>query len=227
MNRNLPRLFPLLLIVMLMAGCSVAPTANQPRQAVTPAKVSPQPARETVYLVQAGDTLSAIGRRFAVTSLQIQYRNNITDPRKLKIGTRLVIPHKNQQVPQTFVGKAAFIWPLRHLDVSSEFGSRNGRHKGIDLRAPTGTSIYAAADGVVHFSGRQRGYGKVIILKHENNVQTFYAHNNKNMVSKGQRIRQGELIARVGRTGNASGSHLHFEYVQGRQRLNPRDYLGQ
>jgi murein DD-endopeptidase MepM/ murein hydrolase activator NlpD len=111
------------------------------------------------------------------------------------------------------------------VNVSSEFGTRNGRHKGIDLRAPRGTSIYAAADGVVYFAGRQRGYGNVIILKHEGNIKTFYAHNEKNMVSKGQQIRQGELIGRVGRTGNASGSHLHFEYVQGRQRLNPRDYI--
>jgi len=175
--------------------------------------------------VRSGDTLSAIGRRFSVTSLQIQYRNDIADPRNLKIGVRLVIPHKSQQLPDSFTSNARFICPLKYLDVSSKFGSRNNRHKGIDLRAPRGTAIRTSADGEVHFVGKQNSYGRVIIVKHTDNIQTFYGHNDKNLVKKGQRGKQGEKIATVGRTGNATGYHVHFEIIRGRLPLNPRNYL--
>jgi len=212
-----------LFILMLVAGCSSAPQRQDTGRSVSQANGNQQ--SEAVYFVRPGDTLSAIGRRFGVTSLQIQYRNGIADPRNLKIGARLVIPNKDQQVPDSFASKARFIWPLKHLDVSSEFGSRNNRHKGIDLRAPQGSTISASADGEVHFVGKQNGYGKVVILKHENNIQTFYAHNDKNLVKKGQRVKQGEKIATVGRTGNATGYHVHFEIIRGRQPLNPRHYL--
>lgn len=223
MTRRLIRCAVGLFVLMLMAGCSSAP--QQPGKVHSVSQANGNQQSEVVYFVRSGDTLSAIGRRFGVTSLQIQYRNGITDPRNLKIGARLVIPNKDQQVPDSFASKSRFIWPLKHLDVSSEFGSRNGRHKGIDLRAPRGTTIRAAADGVVHFVGRQSGYGKVIIVKHDGNIQTFYAHNDKNLVNKGQRVKRGEKIGTVGRTGNATGYHVHFEYIRGRQPLNPRHYL--
>jgi lipoprotein NlpD len=212
-----------LFILMLVAGCSS--TLQQQDISNSVSQTNGHQKSEGVYFVRPGDTLSAIGRRFGVSSSQLQYRNGIADPLTLKIGTRLVVPHKSQQVPDSFAGRARFIWPLQELDVSSEFGSRNNRHKGADLRAPRGTTIRASADGVVHFVGRQNGYGKVVILKHADNIQTFYAHNDKNLVKKGQQVKQGEKIATVGRTGNATGNHVHFEFIRGRQRLNPRDYL--
>jgi len=205
---------------MLVAGCSAAPQQQGKGRFVPQANGNQQ--SEAVYFVRPRDTLTAIGRRFGVSSLQIQYRNGIADPRNLKIGARLVIPNKDQQVPDVFASKTRFIWPLKHLDVSSEFGSRSNRHKGVDLRAPQGTSVRASADGVVHFVGKQNGYGKVVILKHAGNIKTFYAHNDKNLVKKGQRVKQGEKIATVGRTGNASGYHVHFEFIRGREPLNPR-----
>lgn len=223
MGKEQARRWVSLLVVVLLAGCSTTPSSTVSPPA--PKNSYKTSAQEQVYYVRSGDTLSAIGRRFGVTSLQIQYRNGIADPHRLKVGARLIIPAQNQQVPSAYANKARFIWPLKRLDVSSEFGSRNGRHKGIDLRAPKGTAIRAAADGVVHFVGRQNGYGKVIILKHAGNIQTFYAHNHKNLVNTGQQVRQGEKIATVGRTGNATGYHVHFEYIQGRQPLNPRHHL--
>ena len=211
------------LLLALLAGCSTAPpqqhTASPHQQA------SKAGLEESVYVVRPGDTLSAIARQFAVTALQLQYRNNIANPHDLKVGARLVIPSKSQQVPPSFANKTHFIWPLKKLDVSSEFGSRNNRHKGIDLRAPKGTKLYASADGLVHFVGQQNGYGKVIIIKHSDNIQTFYAHNNKNLVKKGQSVKQGEVIGTVGRTGNATGNHVHFEFIRGQQHLNPRHYM--
>lgn len=217
------------LLLALVVGCSSVQHSDRHGRYASPAmaqlEANQAQAKGRVYLVKKGDTLSAIARQFSVTALQIQYRNNIADPHSLKIGARLVIPDKNLQVPASFASKARFIWPLKKLDVSSEFGSRNNSHKGIDLRAPRGTSIRASADGVVDFVGRQNDYGKVIILKHTGDIQTFYAHNEKNLVKKGQRVRQGEVIATVGRTGNATGSHVHFEFIRGRQPLNPRHYV--
>jgi len=212
-----------LLWLALLAGCSATPSlqgAVNPHQQTN--KLSQE---ESVYVVRPGDTLSAIARQHSVTALQIQYRNNIADPHSLTVSTRLVIPHEGQQVPSSFANKTSFIWPLKKLDVSSEFGSRNNRHKGIDLRAPKGTRLYASADGLVHFVGRQNGYGKVIIIKHAGDIKTFYAHNNKNLVKKGQRVKQGEVIGTVGRTGNATGNHVHFELIRGKQYLNPRHYM--
>ncbi|MEH6358718.1 MAG: peptidoglycan DD-metalloendopeptidase family protein [Pseudomonadales bacterium] len=180
---------------------------------------------QAVYVVQRGDTLSGIGARFGVTSAQLQYRNGIADPRSLEIGVKLIIPEKSQRVSSAVANKARFIWPIKKLDISSEFGSRHHKHKGIDLRAPKGTSIHASADGIVQFVGKQRGYGNVVILKHKGDIQTFYAHNNKNLVIDGQRILQGDVIASVGITGNATGFHLHFEYIKKHQPLNPRHYI--
>lgn len=211
------------LLLALLVGCSTAPSQQHtisPHQQTS--KVDQE---ESIYVVKSGDTLSAIARLFSVTALQLQYRNNIANPHDLKVGDRLVIPSKSQQVPPSFANKTHFIWPLKKLDVSSEFGSRNNRHKGIDLRAPKGTKLYASADGLVHFVGQQNGYGKVIIIKHAGDIQTFYAHNNKNLVKKGQRVKQGEIIGTVGRTGNATGNHVHFEFIRGKQHLNPRHYI--
>ena len=81
----------------------------------------------------------------------------------------------------------------------------------------------AADDGVVLFSGEQRGYGNLILLAHDRDVVTVYAHNAKNLVARGDKVSRGTAIASVGRTGNATGPHLHFEV---RVAARPRDPLG-
>lgn len=102
-------------------------------------------------------------------------------------------------------------WPL-FGDVSSYFGKRGRRpHKGIDIRAKRGTAIMAAGPGVVEFAGRQHGYGKVIIIRHKNNMATLYGHLSSIEVKKGDKVTHGTEIGQVGTTGNASGPHLHFE----------------
>lgn len=196
-------------VLLLFTACASSPVTKPARTA----------SQEQVYIVNAGDTLSSIGRRYGVNSERLQSMNQIADPRTLAVGQRLIIPDGSMSPA------SAFIWPLAKLDVTSEFGSRNNRHKGIDLRAPKGSAIRASADGVVSFVGWQNGYGRVVILKHADNIQTFYAHNEKNWVKKGQRVTQGQVIASVGRSGNATGYHVHFEFVKGRQPLNPRHYV--
>jgi lipoprotein NlpD len=95
--------------------------------------------------------------------------------------------------------------------VSSHFGKRGRRlHKGIDIVAMVGTPIVASADGEVIFSGRQRGYGSTIVIDH-GDYMTLYAHASKLIARNGDKVRRGDFIAKVGKTGNARGAHLHFE----------------
>ncbi|MGH8730052.1 MAG: M23 family metallopeptidase, partial [Burkholderiales bacterium] len=94
-------------------------------------------------------------------------------------------------------------------------------HKGVDYAAPTGTRVRATADGVVKVAERQNGYGNVVILEHQSKYTTLYGHLSRFAVRKGEHVQQGEVIGYVGKTGLATGPHLHYEFlVDGRQQ-NP------
>lgn len=129
---------------------------------------------------------------------------------------------KLESLSSPTISQGKLLWPVPgRLKLSSEFGPRNGRHHdGIDIPAPKGTTIVAAASGDVTFSGSMRGYGKIVII---NNGRYFYiySHNSKNIARKGDKIKAGETIALIGRTGRASGNHLHFEIRDGKKALNP------
>lgn len=105
-----------------------------------------------------------------------------------------------------------FIWPVDG-EIISGFGIRNGvPHDGIDIKAPEGTPIRAAYDGKVIYSGDElKGYGNLIIIKHPGDYATVYAHNRINYVRDGDFVRKGQIIGEVGKTGNATTPHLHFE----------------
>lgn len=135
------------------------------------------------------------------------------------------------------------IWPVETRSISSSWGPRmrskvirvknhhkkriryRGSHKGVDLNAPMGTSVFAAMDGQVIAVGKQRQYGNFVTIDHGNGIVTHYGHDRVNLVEVGDVVRRGQKIAEVGRTGNATGPHLHFELrVDGRQR-NPLPFL--
>ena len=125
------------------------------------------------------------------------------------------------------------LWPVETRTISSAWGPRMrcrvvrkaskvdhrkrvirrflGSHRGVDLSAPKGSDIYAALDGRVVACGRHKEYGNFVAVDHGNGVMTLYAHNNRNLVADGDLVRRGQKIAEVGRTGNATGPHLHFE----------------
>ena len=118
-----------------------------------------------------------------------------------------------------------FIKPVQGK-IISEFGPRNGRmHKGIDIQAPEGESIKAAEDGVVIFSGFLKGYGNVVIIKHEGDFFTVYAHNRVNLVKEGEFVKKGQVIGNVGMTGNAQTPHLHFEIRKKTKPLDPTEHI--
>ena len=118
--------------------------------------------------------------------------------------------------------------------VTSNFGYRSSpggigssNHKGIDLGAPSGTPIYAAADGVVTLSGWNGGLGYCLIINHGGGVTTIYGHQRQApIVKKGQQVKAGQLVGYVGSTGNSTGSHLHFQYEKNGVPLNPRKLIG-
>ena len=122
--------------------------------------------------------------------------------------------------------------PTEYVRISSPFGSRihpithkRHGHKGIDLAAPRNTPIYATADGVVTFSGRNGGYGNFVKLNHQNGYKTAYAHMNSIAVRKGKTVQKGDLIGYVGSTGSSTGNHLHYEVYYQDKLIDPATTL--
>ena len=95
------------------------------------------------------------------------------------------------------------------------------RHTGIDYGAPHGTPIHATAGGTVEFAGRRGGYGKLVIISHPNAFKTYYGHCSRLLVKKGTHVKQGQKIAKVGRTGQATGPHVHYETRINGKPVNP------
>jgi murein DD-endopeptidase MepM/ murein hydrolase activator NlpD len=116
--------------------------------------------------------------------------------------------------------------PISNALVSSPFGFRWGRpHQGIDLAAPVGTPIQSAENGKVVYSSWKQGYGNFVVVDHGHGFETHYAHCSKILVHLGQSVKKGQLIARVGNTGNSTGPHLHFEVVANGVHRNPIKFL--
>lgn len=106
--------------------------------------------------------------------------------------------------------KESWIWPADGV-ISDTYGTRLGRHKGIDIAGQLDSSVIAVEDGVVEKSYYSNTYGNVVFIKHPSHFVTVYAHLNKRLVQEGQTIKQGDCIGKMGRTGQATGTHLHFE----------------
>ncbi len=116
-------------------------------------------------------------------------------------------------------------WPLKGV-LYGRYGVRAGRrHDGIDIAAPEGTAVGAAAEGTVIYAGEQAGYGAIVIIRHDGGLVTLYAHASRVLVEEGARVRRGQAIARVGQTGKTSGPHLHFEVRDGTRPRNPLLFL--
>ena len=171
--------------------------------------------------LRQGETLYRVSRMYGTTVEELIEINNIDDYTDIDTGTRLIIPGG--------VAGPGMAWPIPGK-ISSGFGPRGNRfHWGIDLPAPKGTPIKAAADGLVIGSARSlrgySGYGRVVIIEHAGNVRTLYANNSKNNVSAGKCVRKGQIIGTVGATGNARGYHVHFEVRKNGRAVNPMSYL--
>ena len=123
--------------------------------------------------------------------------------------------------------KNKFMWPVKGK-VISNFGSigKGRNNDGINIKAALGTAVKCADAGTVAYAGNElKGFGNLILVKHNDGWITAYAHNDKILVKKGQKVRRGEKIATVGSTGGVNSPQLHFEIRAGKKAVNPRSYL--
>lgn len=140
----------------------------------------------------------------------------------------LIVGTGTQPKPQLPDG-CLFLWPVRGT-ISSDYGYRfifgeTNFHRGIDIPAPLGTAINAAADGTVLFAGERGTYGNLVIVSHANGFVTYYAHCSKFLVQAGDQVTQGQPIAAVGSTGRSTGPHCHFEVRYQNTPIDPLLYL--
>lgn len=188
----------------------------------------------TVHVVQPGETLSLLAKRYRTSVKALAEANRLARPDSLRVGQPLLVPgdagpppgkpgiapetralappsHFVLTVPELDGRAPAFGWPVEG-PVSSGFGRRrSGWHTGIDIKADVGTPVFAAAPGTVYYSGWEKRYGLVVKIQHPEGFVTVYAHNLQNFVEVGDEVYRGQVIATVGRTGRASSYHLHFE----------------
>jgi murein DD-endopeptidase MepM/ murein hydrolase activator NlpD len=139
----------------------------------------------------------------------------------------VAVPEPAAGAPAPSEKQAPLRWPLAAPRLTSRFGKRWGRpHEGVDMGAPIGTPVYAAAAGSVIYSGDQvRGYGNMVVLKHAEGLVTVYAHNSRLLVRVGDAVTEGQEIARVGDTGRSTAPHLHFEVRRRDTPVDPIPFL--
>lgn len=134
----------------------------------------------------------------------------------------------NYSAPAKPVPNSLFDWPVKGAIISSFGLTESGRRNdGVNISAPVGTPVRAAADGDVVYRGSElQGYGNLLLIKHEDGFVTAYAHNDVMLVKKGERVRKGQVIAKVGQSGAASEPQLHFEVRQNLKAVDPVQLLG-
>ena len=225
------------LILLLLVSCSSdpgrAPVRNKPT-------LPPIPLGGVWHRVEQGESVAVLARRYEVPRSDIEEINGLERWEKLEPGRRVFIPGgrrpataaegAGESALATLHGKGEgpqLIWPVRGGKLTSRFGRRGKRpHEGIDIAAAEGTAVLAAAEGVVIYAGSGlRGYGNLILVRHDGGIVTVYAHNRRNLVKEGDRVTQGQVIAEVGHTGRTSGNHLHFEVRRGDTPVDPLDHV--
>lgn len=190
------------------------------------------------HRVREGESLWTIARKYGVSVAQLREANPRAKEKHLQKGVKLYIPfeerpdwnrsvefvayHPGDRAPASI----RFDWPVAG-ELSSKYGWRRGRpHQGIDIAAPKGRPVKSARGGHVIYAGNGvRGYGNMVVVRHMDEFASVYAHLSSVDVRKGQFLPKGALIGRVGKTGHATGPHLHFEIRKDRIPVNPLLYL--
>lgn len=172
------------------------------------------------HLVAKGDTISKIAKKYGGDAEEIAAWNGLEVSSALTVGQTIIVPDGEITTvvttkPSSGGGQTAVAsgYYLRPISGGRRSQGLHG-HNAVDLAAPVGTPIYAAADGVVIVSkegGWNGGYGNYVVIRHDNGTQTLYAHNDSNAVSMGERVSRGDVIGAVGMSGKVTGAHVHFE----------------
>jgi murein DD-endopeptidase MepM/ murein hydrolase activator NlpD len=157
-------------------------------------------------------------------------------PEPIKIVTKnSLINQELSRDPQSVVKHRYFDWPIDEARLTRGYSAdpvphpkkrKKRSHWGIDLASQKGTPIYASHDGMIVYSGKDfKGYGKMVLVEGENGWATIYAHLDKITAREGQKVRQGDLVGLMGRTGRVTGVHLHFEIRQNKDAYDPLLFL--
>ncbi|MGN0702553.1 MAG: peptidoglycan DD-metalloendopeptidase family protein [Lentihominibacter sp.] len=166
-----------------------------------------------------------VDKTLSINGEIVETENLKTDVKKEPVDKIVRVGTKER--PPT-VGSGTYIWPANPgtYVVTSEFKWRWGRqHQGIDMGCSTGTDVLASDGGTVTYAGWMGGYGNLVIIDHQNGIETYYGHNSSLCVSVGDKVFQGQHIAEAGNTGNSFGSHIHFGVKDHGTFKNPRNYL--
>lgn len=164
------------------------------------------------------------------SNLEKQLEQSIIEEARIE---KIIQENKQVYLQENKLEFISGIWPVpSYTEISSPFGERihpiTGKlsfHRGIDIPAPQNTDIVSTDDGIVIFSGVQNGYGNVIKIKHFDGKKSVYAHNTSNIVKEGDIVKQGQVIGKVGTTGNSTGNHVHFETIINDENINPINAL--
>jgi murein DD-endopeptidase MepM/ murein hydrolase activator NlpD len=192
-----------------------------------PANPNAEVNQGSYHVLRPGQTISSVARLYQVPVSHLLKVNHITQPTKVRAGTKIFIPGASSPVGTQPVVTSDLAWPLRGR-ITGPFGPRGKRaHCGIDIDGAVGDEIAAAASGTVIQAGTKRKYGKTVVIEHGDGVSTLYAHASRLLVRVGDHIERGDPIAKVGRTGNARGTHLHFEVRRHDEPVDPLPYLEQ
>lgn len=191
-------------------------------------------------LAEAEDLVNTLKQNYSeiepdlkITTLYLE--NEVTEESinetKAKIAEDLdaKLEEKKQRDKRTVNGIYLASLPLTGGTISSRYGSvesiRDHVHGGLDLAASYGTPIKAVADGTVKTAGSSGGYGNLVVIDHGNGVQTYYGHCSSIIAKVGSNVKAGDIIAKVGSTGNSTGNHLHFEIRINGVAVNPQKYI--
>ncbi len=158
---------------------------------------------------------------------------DLSGRRKISGGRRIIRGRTDPVVSTEYRStKPEFLWPLEWKGATSEWGYRRDpitgkeevKHSGVDLRAGIGTPVYAPSEGVVRSAGWMKGYGRIVIIDHENGYSTRFAHLDEYLVGAGDRVVRGELIAKSGNSGRSTGPHLHYEIRRDEVAIDPMTF---
>lgn len=242
----------MVVVAVALAGCASSRATFEPAsRAGLPSGTSAAPAavEGTFHVVQSGETLFRIAKKYGVSVNELAKQNKISPTARVAAGQKLLLPrgkrsrrlpqpvadakidgNKTQAIPGEGPAVAApgavWIWPLEG-PVASRFGlrGRHHMHAGVDITCPTGTTIIASRGGTVRFSGREGGYGLLVIMDHGDGTISYYAHMSKLIVKVGDKVEQGGRLGLSGRTGHATGPHLHFEIRTNEKPVDPLTVL--
>ncbi|MCH7505092.1 peptidoglycan DD-metalloendopeptidase family protein [PVC group bacterium] len=231
------RRFVLLMFLSLcLTGCSTRSQTVRRNKNNSSMLVSKSADRQQIpytHVVRKGETLWRISQKYGLALETFLRMNNLTKSSTIYPGQRLVVNSAYSSTKQrtysreTLSKKGNFRWPVQGKVIHKFGDQKNGvPYRGIVVSTGEGTKVMASRGGIVTYvDDDMTGLGKVIIIEHGNGYSSVYAHNSKNMVLKGQSVKQGEIIALAGTTGRAEASQLYFEIRRNSRPINPQAYL--